>query len=131
MRVVYYADDGTEFEFEDECREYERNLSFLLHELQNGIHAFDDNDKAIDFNNYEIDCLEDAFQNISYIKFDNQGAINAFKERANEFGLSDIEACLRRPLVVGERYFYDWDEDKWACLEDRQKELDKIAAVFK
>ena len=75
MRVVYYADDGREFETELACRKYERRLSDLVYELQNGIHAFDDDGDVINFNNCEVAWLEDTFQNISYIKFDNQKAI--------------------------------------------------------
>lgn len=131
MKVVYYADDGKEFETELACRKYERRLSDLLYELQNGIHVFDDDGDVINFNNHEVAWLEDTFQNISYIKFDNQKAIDVFAEKALDIGLCEIENDIRRPPVVGERYFYDWDTDRWTCLEDKQKELDKIAAVFK
>lgn len=132
MRVAYYADDGTEFETEAECSKYERRLHDLMYEHQhNSLHAYDNNGHEVDFSECDLEDLEDAFQDISYIKFDNEKAIEIFLEQARYYGMCEIDDDLRRPLVVGERYFYDWDEDEWACLEDRQKELDKIAGVFK
>ena len=75
--------------------------------------------------------LYDMFEQITYLQFDNQKAIYVFEEKANDFGIPCLRYDLLRPLVVGERYFYDWDTDEWVCLEDKQKELDKIANVFK
>jgi hypothetical protein len=128
MRIAYYADDGTEFETEAECRKYERRLSDLLYELRNGIHAFDDYGKVVNFN---ADDLYYAFERISYLKFDSQKAIDAFMDKANDFGVPYLENGVKKPLVVGERYYYDYHEDIWHCLEDKQKELNKIAAIFK
>lgn len=130
MKTVYIAEDGTEFETESKCRKYEEKLVTFLHELHNGIHAFDDDGDIIDFNDYDIDCLEEAFQDISYIKFDSKKAIEVFAEKANDFGLCDIEHDIHRPLEVGERYFYDWYKDKWVCLEDKQREITEIANIF-
>lgn len=130
MRVVYYADDGREFNTETECRKYERRLSDLMHELQNGINAFDDDGDEISFNNCELEWLEEIFQNISYITFLNKKAIDVFLAQAADIGVNEISHDLQRELVVGERYFYDWDEDRWACLEDRQRELDNMAIIF-
>jgi hypothetical protein len=130
MRIAYYADDGTEFETEEECRAYENKLSNLTHELRNGVFAYDHRRNYIDFNNMSIDDFESAFEQISYIKFDNQEAIDAFMEKANEFGFPYFENGINRPLVPGERYFYDDNKDKWFCVEDEQYKLDKIAIVF-
>jgi hypothetical protein len=130
MRIVYYADDGREFDTEAECRKYERRLSDLMFELQNGIHAYDDNGDEISFNNCELEWLEELFQDISYIKFDNKKAIDVFLMQAADIGLNKINEDLQRELIVGERYFYDWDKEKWVCLEDKQRELDKIARIF-
>lgn len=132
MRIAYYADDGTEFETEEECNKYERRLHDLMDEHQlNSLHAYDDNGHAIDFSGCDLEDLEDAFQHISYIEFDNEKVIEIFLEQARYYGMCEIDDDLRRPLVAGEHYFYDWDEDMWTCIEDRQKELDKVASVFK
>lgn len=131
MRVVYYADDGTEFETEQECRDYELKTADFFEECVN-VRAYDDNRNVVDFRDYDIECMEDAFQDIWFIQFTTQKAIDLFLEKGqHEFGLLYIDEDIHRDVKVGERYFYDTDKDEWVCLEDRQKELDKIANMFK
>lgn len=130
MRTVYIADDGTEFDSEKECRAYERRLDNLLYELQNGIHAYDEQGNFLDLGNWDLEELEYAFELISYIKFDNQKAIDVFVEKAKDFGLPCFEHGIKRPLVVGERYYYNWHEDGWCCVENDLKNLEKIMKVF-
>lgn len=130
MRTVYIADDGTEFESEIECIQYERKLSSLLHELQNGIYAYDEQGNFLDLGNWDAEELEYAFELITYIKFDNQKAIDVFVEKANDFGIPCFEHNIKRPLVVGERYYYSYDEDAWCCVEDKLRVLGEIIDVF-
>lgn len=131
MRVVYYADDGTEFESEKECREYEDETADLLTEFTNHIHAYDKYGNAINLSEYDPTNWEDAFQEIEYIKFDTKKAIDCFLDYAiRMFGLCDIAYGIKRDVIPDERYFYDWDNDKWECLDDKLNELDKIANVF-
>ena len=128
MKVVYYANDGVEFESESECLEYEKRLSIIMNELYTSVYAYDANGMVIEF---DEEYLEDNFQDIAFIQFGSQNAIDMFTEKANDFGVcNNIAYDINRPVVVGERYFYNWDEDKWECLEDKRKELHKIARVF-
>lgn len=132
MRVAYFADDGTEFEFEKECREYEKRMSNILVEWKNSIHAYSYDGNIIDLEEWDVEELEYVFELINYIQFDTQKAIDCFMGYAiHEFGLVDIACDICRDVKPGERYFYDDYADEWICLEDKQKELDKIAAVFK
>ena len=132
MRVVYYADDGREFESEKECREYEKELSNVMHALLNGVHAYDHKKRPINFEGYDADNMDVAFEEVYFVQFDNQNAADVFMQKARDFGCPCFEYDLgTRPLVAGERYFYDDKQDGWCCLEDKQKELDKIAAIFK
>ena len=131
MRVAYYADDGTEFESEEACHKYENKLHDLMYEHQhNGFCAYDDDGDEVDFSEYDLENLEDAFQDISYLKFNSVKAIESFLEQARYYGLCELEEDLRRRPEVGERYFYDWDKDKWTCLEDKQRALNEIASIF-
>lgn len=130
MRVAYYADDGTEFETEQECRDYELKTANFFEECIH-VRAYDDDGIAINFRNYDMEYMENAFQNISFIQFDTQKAIDLFMEKGRDCGLLAIDEDIKRPVKVGERYFYDWDADEWVCLEDKQKELDRIAHKFK
>ena len=130
MEIIYRADDGTEFESEKECRDHELKTADFYEECVN-VRAYDDNGAIINFRDYDMEDMESAFQDISYIQFGTQKAIDLFLDKGvGEFGLLDIESDLKRLVEVGERYFYDWEEDEWRCLEDKYKDLDKIAAVF-
>jgi len=130
MRVAYYADDGTEFETEKECRDYELKTADFFGECAHVL-AYDDYGRKIDFNKFEMENMENAFQDIWHIQFNTQKAIDLFCEIGqHQYGLLYIEDDIRRAIKVGERYYYDTDEDVWRCLEDSYKELDKIAAIF-
>lgn len=131
MKVIYCADDGTEFNTEAECLKYEKRISDLIDEHKhNGFQVYDDDGEEIEFSRYSPECLEDAFQDISYIKFNRQKAIDIFSAQAYDIGMCDIAEDICRPIEVGERYFYDWGEEKWMCLEDKQRELNEIARIF-
>ncbi len=131
MRVAYFADDGTEFETEKECRDYELKTADFFEECAHVL-AYDDYGRKIDFNKFEMEDMENAFQDIWHIQFNTQKAIDLFIEIGqSNYGLLYIKDDIRREVQVGERYYYDTDEDVWRCLEDSYKELDKIAAIFK
>ena len=131
MRVAYFADDGTEFESEHECREYEKKMSNLLSEFKYSIHAYDEDGTAINLEDYDSDDWETAFERIEYIKFDTEKAIDVFMDYAkHEYGMVDIERDIGRIVKAGERYYYDWDADEWTCLDDKLKDFDGIVAIF-
>lgn len=129
MEIVYRADDGTEFETEKECRDYELKTADFFEECVN-VQAYNDDGEIIDFKAYDMEDMGYAFENISYIQFHTQKAIDLFIEKGHDCGLLEIDEDIKRPIQIGERYFYDWDIDEWICLEDRYKELNKIAEVF-
>lgn len=130
MEIIYRADDGQEFETEKECRDYELKVTDFYAECAN-VCAYDDRKYLISFIGYDMEDMESAFQDISFIRFDTQKAIDLFLEKGiHQFGLLEIENDIHRPVKVGERYFYNWNTDKWECLEDRYEELDRIAELF-
>ena len=58
--IKYVADDGREFDDEDECLEYEREM--LLTDFSNrGLRAFDYNKRELPIENYQR--IEDLFDN--------------------------------------------------------------------
>ena len=132
MEIIYRADDGTEFESAEECREYENNATELMRALKNGVFAYDRDGNFIDFSEYGFDDLYNAFNSVFFVTFRNQEALDMFVVKANEdFGVPWFQDGLNKPLVVGEKYFYDHgDRECWVCLEDEQKKLNKIADVF-
>ena len=127
MRTVYIANDETEFANEAECLAYEQRLSNLLTELYVNVYAYDSNGMTIDF---DEDYLEENFEDIAFVQFGSKDAISIFMEKANAYGFGDLEHDIGRPAVVMERYFYDYDKDKWMCLEDEWTKYYKISKIF-
>ena len=130
MEIIYRADDGTEFESEQECHEYETNNAELFKAMRYEMLAYDDQGNILDLGNWDPIELEYAFEQISYITFETQNAIDLFTSKAKDFGLPYFKNGINRPLVVGERYYYDFKNDIWRCIEDEQKKLNEIADVF-
>lgn len=130
MEIIYRADDGTEFESEKECHQYETNNASLFQAMRDEMSAYDSRRNFLDLGNWDPEDLEYAFEKITYITFKTQNAIDLFTDKANYFGQPYFENGINRQLVVGERYYYDEDKDVWCCLEDKQRELDQIATVF-
>lgn len=129
MRVVYFADDGTEFDTEKECRDYELKTADFFEECAN-VRAYDDDRHIVNFEKYEMEYMENAFQEISFIQFNTQKAIDLFMEKGHECGLLEIEEDIKRHVKVGERYFYDWNEDEWRCLDDVLMYYSGISRIF-
>jgi hypothetical protein len=130
MEVIYKANDGKVFETEEECLKYESQLDEIMSNLSH-IHMYDEygNEITLDKN---VEDWEYSLQDVAFIEFDTQKAIDCFASYAiSQFGLLDIEHDIRRDVEPGERYFYDWDQDAWRCLEDRYKKLNKIAQIFR
>jgi hypothetical protein len=127
MRTVYIANDETEFQTEAECLAYEQKLFILMNELYVNVYAYDSNGMIIEF---DEDYLADNFADIAFVQFNSKDAIKIFMEKSVDFGFGDIEKDIGRPVEVRERYFYDYAKDKWKCLEDERKELNRIAKIF-
>lgn len=115
----YMADDGTEFDFEDECLEYE------LEQKVKGIYgfkAYDCNGKEIKPSNYrDLDCFVSEAR---YIKVTDIKGWNEFSELCEESdvyfydGMDDI--CEKG------LYYYDEDHDYW---ENWEHEYEKLRAI--
>ena len=130
MEVIYRADDGTEFNSEQECFEYETKSAELFDALKHEIFAYDHRGDFLDLGNWDPEDLEYAFDRISYITFTTQNAIDLFMSKANDFGQPYFENGINRQLVVGERYYYDEENEVWCCIEDKQRDLDELADIF-
>lgn len=130
MEVIYRADDGTEFCTEKECRDHEMKTADFFEECAN-VRAYDDNGNVIDFKDYDMERMEDAFENIWFVQFASQKAIDIFLEKGKrEFGLLYIDEDIRRDVKVGEIYFYDCNKNEWRCLDDVLTYYSGIAKLF-
>lgn len=101
MRTVYIADDGREFDHQDDCREYERQLTYTAGaEMIRGIDGF----------GKEISYTDDNFCEDVFILFlSTEEAVEIYKKRC---GVDYVSTDgIYDPGV------YIWDNDDYAEAE--------------
>lgn len=110
--VNYIADDGTIFEDEDECRDYERKIAMKSY------YGF----KVFNYECEEIEPDPDTFDDIYYILTEKDNNFNCFLDKCNED--YDVPYSLRDLIKEnnGGHIHYDEWEDRFVSLEDKIKE---------
>ena len=113
-KVIYIANDGTQFNTEAECLAYETSDLFLSAKIH--IHLMDCNGVIRSFNNW--DEFETALENEStcYMNIDNGIDENTLDE-IDDFIKEYYGLCEMIPLEVGE-YRRDKDEDVWISYKE-------------
>lgn len=118
--IKYVADDGTEFEDEAKCFDYERGM--LLTDFSNrGLKAFDGNKRELPVENYtEFGSLFDD----SWFFIIPNAVKDEFAEAIREeYWHSDFYYCIN-DSKDDENLFY-WDEDN-DCWNNYKYELGKL-----
>ena len=109
MRIAYFADDGAEFETEEECKEYEAKLIIPLKDII----ALDKHNEILP---YSKEC--DFFNEAMFLYFKNSDASDAFH---NEIGGVDWinEETGERDNRFNENtlYYYDDDWDEFTVVD--------------
>ena len=121
MEVItkYLANDGTEFEFEDECLDYE------LKEKMKGIYGF----KAYDSNAQEIhpfdyDDLDDFITDMMFLKITDVKGWKEFLDICDEervYLLDGVDDICEKGL-----FFFDEDHDYWTSWDYEYEKLRNI-----
>ena len=93
MTIVYIADDGTHFDNEWECRDYEWKLK---HPHLKDVHIFDENDKEF----FDL-FSDDTYHGAQRVVITTQEAILDFIEFARDTGFCAYDDIIR----VGEWVF--------------------------
>jgi len=118
-KIIYVADDGTEFEDEDECFDYERAIKFG--DVEKDITFWDRYFRKLNIEN--PDLADDAV----YVKVDTEKAYDWFNNYLREEEYITLADCVTpRPKLTG-LYFYDTNNDVWKQLEGEFYELYWIA----
>lgn len=116
--ITYVAFDGTEFDYEDECYEYER--------LKQGekfvgqIHFFDRHKIPLKIGYYDSD-------DIFYAVVNTTEAAEWWNRLCEEEGTP--QPFEKRPYKPG-FYWYDIYDDKWKCLQEEMEKLQLLADEF-
>lgn len=112
MKVIYYADDGTGFETEEECLAYENLQNVKIKKLLNKIHAFDENGKKITVGDGISErSIEGMVLETIYVTFDSEDALIFFDEQLKYSGNRQIHEDTS--CKVGDVYIYDDYADEW------------------
>ena len=107
QRVIYIADDGEEFETEEECRAYERCKAGLP-----GILGFDDDGVYQDPEETDADS---AFNDSQYVFITNaEQAVETLKFVRDLYGYE-----VPTMFQTGDLMHYDGEEDKWENVIDK------------
>ena len=105
-RTVYIADDGEEFETEEECAAHERCMAGLP-----GILGF--NDKAV-YQDSEKNDVDQAFNNSEYLFIiDENEADETFEFIGDYYGYT-----VPTVFSTGDILRYDYDKDEWVNVVD-------------
>ena len=122
MREItkYVANDGTEFEDEEECRYYEMTEGM---KTIKGVKFFSENGKEI--TNYS--SLEDLLNSSYFIKITNENDFDKFEEIiSDEFGgdyWADGWNSLRGETGL---FYYDKDFERWISWDEQYDKLREI-----
>lgn len=120
--ITYIADDGTEFDNEEECLLYERvadpdcsSVRFFNHNLQEGLEEDFSTASAMDglTNRFGYDCGEFAIRAGSMYVKDAEEAGKFFDLLCNIYGITAPEE-----LVSGASYAYDAEHDRFYNLDE-------------
>lgn len=121
-RVSYVADDGTAFEDEDECIDYERGL--MLKKYEHDIHMWDDNFQPIPITDSK------ALDKVYYLTCDTAEAVKVMNDWFEYM-------CYSSPFEGGNSfaemagYHYYWqDNDEWYEADDLIEKVSGMMKIF-
>lgn len=121
MEVItkYLANDGTEFEFEDECLDYE--LKGKIRDIY-GFTAYDCNGKEIKPEEYrDLDCFVSEARYIKVTDIKGWDAFSDLCEEQDVYFYDGMDDFYEKGL-----YYFDDDHDYWLSWEH---EYEKLRAI--
>jgi hypothetical protein len=121
-RVSYIADDGTAFEDEDECIDYERGL--MLKKYEHDIHMWNCEFQPIPITDSQ------ALDKVYYLTCDTAEAVEAMHNWFEYMGYSSpFEGDESFVAMAGCQYYY-MDNDKWYEADDLIEKARGMMKIF-
>lgn len=114
MTVKYIAFDGTQFDTEDECYDYERRIKLEDYNNSNDIIVFDDGGQRM------FGDFDDTLNNCSYVFLSKQFADEHIQDLLFTF-------CIPNQKGL---YYYDYNSDTWIKAKERITELEQKLKKF-
>lgn len=110
MDIIYRAFDGKEFEKEDDCLYYEKEIT--AEKYKNDIIGLDDNLEEINL----FDGMNNFFQRSYFILIKTNEAADFIEENSSN-------CDFRIPHVRKGEYYYDKTDYEWRTIDEKVSEL--------
>ena len=121
MKIIYEANDGTQFNTEEECRDYEKRNSALY-----DITSFIATDKY--GNHVPADGYGYSPDDFDYFCCFTEDGVKACEEFFRENGIR-----FNFAIEPNKVYYYDYNKEVWQPLSEKLKdlshELDRLSAI--
>lgn len=128
-KITYIADDGTKFDYEDECRDYETAQNILP--LFEGVQMWDANEEPIP-TPIDLIEIEEALKEMRFIRgsceklWDAIYNVNLEYEMLDHSSFHDEISCANDTDLL----MYDGDKDCWINVNRVFDECRKILRNF-
>ena len=125
MRVAYFADDGSEFDNEEECEQYEYNLR--MKDKFPTTRFFNRVGKVVPF---LASC--EFCENLFYVDVSNMDEALLLHQWFQDCGFDSIwpRDFHRGVTITLGRFFYDTEEDRWRNIEELYKAYQDVLDIF-
>lgn len=121
-RVSYIADDGTVFEDEYECLEYERTL--ILKKCEHDIHMWDNEFQPIPIADSK------ALDKVYYLTCDTAEAVEAMNDWFEHMGYSSPFEGNKSFADMAGRHYYWQDNDEWYEADNLIEKVSGMMKIF-
>lgn len=121
-RVSYIADDGTAFEDEDECIDYERTL--MLKKYEHDIHMWDNEFQPIPITDPK------ALDKIYYLTCDTAEAVEVMNDWFEYMYYSSPFEGGNSFAEMAGCYYYWQDNDEWYEANDLIEKMSGMMKIF-
>lgn len=121
MKIIYRADDGTDFFNEDDCAEYEEKQRISGMKLASRF--WDNKGRPMAINNL-AETVEHAYY--AELATDEEAVF------IDSYAYEKVGCCIFEDAGDAEagRYYYDSYHDKWTNIEELNKPYREMLAVF-
>lgn len=120
--VSYIADDGTVFEDEYECLEYERTL--ILKKCEHDIHMWDNEFQPIPITDSQ------ALDKVYYLTCDTAEAVEAMNDWFEHMGYSSPFEGNKSFADMAGRHYYWQDNDEWYEADNLIEKVSGMMKIF-
>lgn len=121
MEIIYRADDGKEFSFQEECEAYERRKEILENPLNSRF--YDRKGKRMSLEDF-VESPDECY----FMSIINEEEARRIEEICKDWGCYS-PYDINDEYVTGD-FFYDCHEEQWRDIEDLYAAYQEVLSVF-